>query len=196
MGLAGAMDESGRAPCVNAPQLYAPPELLTGGGLTRAADLYSLGVVLLELLRGKFDYDSYSKTHTVDSLLKGQSPLRAEDLSLPVWVCRSLRKIVQKAMDPEPSRRFQSAREMSDQIARVKSADWQQTASETWEAPFLGNGRVRIRITAESARGGGLTLITQKRKTTSWRRVGEDVQVTDLHHHQARAVFERANSLA
>ncbi|UNR57625.1 protein kinase [Streptomyces sp. A10(2020)] len=54
LGLAGAMDSMGKAPCVNAPHLYAPPELLIGDGLTRSSDLYSLGVVLLELLRGRF----------------------------------------------------------------------------------------------------------------------------------------------
>ncbi|MEV0299239.1 serine/threonine-protein kinase [Nocardia sp. NPDC050710] len=197
LGLAGTMDATGKAPCVNAPQLYAPPELLTGNGLTRASDLYSLGVVLLELLRGKFDYDSYSKTHTVDSLLNGQSPLRTEDRVLPVWVCRSLRKIVQKAMDPEPPRRFQAAREMSDQIARVKIADWQETGADVWEAPFLRDNHMRVRVTAQPlCRGGGFTLITQRRKTTLWRRIETDVTVTDLRHQRALAVFEKANSLA
>ncbi|MFG3063985.1 serine/threonine-protein kinase [Streptomyces sp. NPDC048231] len=195
LGLAGKMDGDGRTPGVNAPQLYSPPELLTGNGLTRASDLYSLGVVLLELLRGKFDYASYSKTDTIDALSKGQSPLRKEDLVLPVWVCRALRRIVQKAMDPEPDRRFQNAREMSDQLAKIKIADWEETGSDTWEAAFLRNSRMRVRVTAKPVHGG-LTLITHKRKTVSWRRAGTDVTVTDLRHHQALAVFERANNLA
>ncbi|MGY1584729.1 serine/threonine-protein kinase [Streptomyces sp. MN13] len=196
LGLAGKMDADGRTPGVNAPQLYSPPELLTGDGLTRASDLYSLGVVLLELLRGKFDYDSYSKTDTVDALAKGESPLRKEDLVLPVWVCRSLRKVVRKAMDPVPARRFQTAREMSDQLAKIKIADWRETGADTWEAPFLHDAGRRVRVTAKPARGGGLTLITHKRKTLSWRRAETDVKVSDLHAQQALAVFEKANSLA
>ncbi|MFE5160021.1 serine/threonine-protein kinase [Streptomyces sp. NPDC056697] len=196
LGLAGKMDADGKTPGVYAPQLYSPPELLTGDGLTRASDLYSLGVVLLELLRGKFDYDSYSRTGTVDALAKGESPLRKEDLVLPVWACRSLRKIVQKAVDPIPARRFQTAREMSDQLAKVKIADWSEAGTESWEAPFLCNSRMRVRVTMRPDRNGGFTLITQRRKTVSWRRVGSDVRVADLRHQQALAVFERANSLA
>jgi len=196
LGLAGKMDSKGKTPSVYAPQLYSPPELLTADGLTRAADLYSLGVVLLELLRGKFDYDSYSRTETVDALTQGQSPLRKEDLVLPLWVCRSLRKLIQKAMDPEPGRRFQKAREMSDQLAKIKIADWQETGTDTWEAPCLGNSRTRIRVSAKPDRDGGYTLVTQRRKSVSWRRIGGDVTVKELRHQQAVAVFERANSLA
>ncbi|MEU0925731.1 serine/threonine-protein kinase [Streptomyces malaysiensis] len=196
LGLAGAMDSSGTAPCVYAPHLYAPPELLTGDGLTRSSDLYSLGIVLRELLGGQFDYAAYSTTDVVDSLLAGQSPLRDKDLCLPVWVCRSLRKIVQKATAPDPSRRFQTAREMSAQIARIRSADWQEVTPEVWEAPFLRYPDMRIRVSTAPAKGGGITLITQKRKTVAWRRVSPDVTVASLTHQQAFAVFERANSLA
>ncbi|MFR9769352.1 serine/threonine-protein kinase [Nocardia sp. SC052] len=196
LGLAGKMDSTGKAPCVNAPQLYAPPELIVGDGVTRASDLFSLGVVLLELLRGRFDYASYSTTHTVDALLRGRSPLREEDLVLPVWVCRSLRKIIQKAMNHEPARRFQTARAMGDQIARIKIADWQETDKGVWEAPFLRYSHKRVRVTAEPLHGGGFTLVTQKRKSAAWRRVDSDVTVTDLRHQQTLAVFEKANSLA
>ncbi|MFE7947360.1 protein kinase [Streptomyces sp. NPDC057426] len=197
LGLAGAMDPMGKAPCVNAPHLYAPPELLIGDGLTRSSDLYSLGVVLIELLRGgRFDYDTYTTTNVVDALLAGRPPLRVEDSVLPAWVCKSLRKLVQKATDPDPARRFQSAREMSDQIAKIRIADWQEAEGQTWEAPFLRNPKTRIRVTAAPSKGGGVTLSTQRRKTMSWRRIGQDVTVPSLDHRDARAVFESANSLA
>ncbi|MFC9629054.1 serine/threonine-protein kinase [Streptomyces mirabilis] len=196
LGLAGAMDDTGRAPCVNAPHLYAPPELLTGEALTRSSDLYSLGVVLLELLRGRFDYASYTTTDVVDALLAGRPPLRKEDAVLPPWVCKSLRKLVQKATDPDPARRFQTAREMSDQIAKIRIADWQETEKQTWEAPFLRNSKTRVRITAKPSKRGGITLTTHRKKTLSWRRVKQDTTVPSLDHSDARAVFESANSLA
>ncbi|MEU3441756.1 serine/threonine-protein kinase [Streptomyces griseoincarnatus] len=196
LGLAGAMDDTGRAPCVNAPHLYAPPELLTGEALTRSSDLYSLGVVLLELLRGRFDYASYTTTDVVDALLAGQPPLRKEDTVLPAWVCKSLRKLVQKATDPDPARRFQTAREMSDQIAKIRIADWQETEEQTWEAPFLLSPKTRVRITAKPSKEGGIILATHRKKTLSWRRVGKDATVPSLDHSAARAVFESANSLA
>ncbi|MGW9174590.1 serine/threonine-protein kinase [Streptomyces decoyicus] len=196
LGLAGAMDSIGMTPCVNAPHLYAPPELLIGDGLTRSSDLYSLGVVLLELLRGRFDYDAYTTTDVVDALLAGRPPLRPEDSALPAWVCKSLRKLVRKATDPDPARRFQSAREMSDQIAKIRVADWHEVDGQTWEAPFLRSPKTRVRITAEPSKVGGVTLITHRRKTMSWRRIGQDVTVPSLDHRDARAVFESANSLA
>ncbi|UNR57626.1 hypothetical protein IPZ55_14095 [Streptomyces sp. A10(2020)] len=85
---------------------------------------------------------------------------------------------------------------MSDQIAKIRIADWQQVDGQTWEAPFLRNPKSRMRITAAPSRAGGITLSTQRRKTTSWRRIGQDVTVPSLDHRDARAVFESANSLA
>lgn len=196
LGLAGKMDSSGKAPCVNAPHLYAPPELLQSEGLTRSSDLYSLGIVLRELLVGKFDYAAYSTTDVVDALSAGRSPLREVDLRLPVWTCRALHKVVQKATDTVPARRFQTAREMSAQIAQIRVADWQEVAAGTWEAPYLRKPGRRIRVIATPAKGGGIKLTTQRWMTASWRRVGPDARTTSLAHPQAREVFEKANSLA
>ncbi|WP_327668925.1 MULTISPECIES: protein kinase domain-containing protein [unclassified Streptomyces] len=195
LGLAGAMDDAGRAPCVKAFHLYSPPELLKGDGLTRSSDLYSLGVVLRELLAGRFAYEKYTTSDVVDSLVAGRSPLQQQDLALPVWVCRALRKTIQKATDPDPLRRFQDAREMSAQIANIRLADWQQVEPRVWEAPYLRNPATRIRVTAQPVRTG-FTLITQRRQTTSWRRQGADITVASLDQPQALAVFETANSLA
>ncbi|MFF7403032.1 hypothetical protein [Streptomyces murinus] len=85
---------------------------------------------------------------------------------------------------------------MSDQLAKTKFADWRETDTDTWEAPFLRDASRRIRVTAKPAQGGGITLITHKRKTLSWRRAETDVTVTALHDQQALAVFEKANSMA
>ncbi|GAA4898079.1 hypothetical protein GCM10023405_16990 [Streptomonospora salina] len=164
-------------------------------GLTRASDLYSLGVVLRELLSGGFDYSSYSTTTVVDSLTKGQSPLRETDLSLPPWVCRGLRRIVSKATHPNPDFRYQTAREMSTQIARVKTADWHEVSPSTWEAQHLRDAHVTIQVRAEPI-SDGVRISTRKRKNVSWRRAAADATAASLDHPDVRAVFERANNLA
>ncbi|MFC8043970.1 serine/threonine-protein kinase [Nocardia sp. NPDC057353] len=196
LGLAGRMNAEGYAPGVNAPQLYSPPELFGSTGLTRASDIYSLGVVLLELLIGKFDYGSYSKTHVVDALSAGRIPLRPEDRVIPFWVCKRLRQVIEKSMNVSPDRRYKTAREMDTAIAQVEIANWIQKNSGTWEAPFLRDRRKWVRVTAENTRKGGVKLSIQKKTNTAWRRYGSSISVPGLQDDQVPGVFEIANNLA
>lgn len=92
LGCAGRIGEDGRTPALDIPTLYSPPELVGTGVLTRASDLYPMGLVLLELLKGGFDYDAYPKTHVVRRLLRGVSPLSMAERSHPIWASRSLRR--------------------------------------------------------------------------------------------------------
>ncbi len=195
LGVAGAMDEAGMAPCVQVAHPWAPPELMVGDGVTRSSDLYSLGVVLLELLAGKFDYASYTTTEVVDALLQGRPPLRESDRKLPVWVCRRLRNLVLKATHADPAQRFPNAREMSTALAAVKVADWREVEPGIWQAPHLLRNE-HWRVTATPARTGGVELAAFRRKTASWRRTGETMVVPSVQHAGTLRYFEEVNKRA
>lgn len=195
LGLAGRMDADGKTPTVNAPHLYSPPELFVGSGLNRASDLYAVGVVLRELIHGRFDYSAYSTSDVVDALTAGRNPLRPSDLELPLWACNALRRVIQKATDKDPAKRYQSARQMSAAVAAINTADWRQTDDASWETCAVRNRAHKIRVTATSTRSGTVKISIQRQKTI-WRRTEDDVIVPSLRHTDARAAFERANSLA
>jgi eukaryotic-like serine/threonine-protein kinase len=195
LGVAGRMDASGSTPAVQVAHLYAPPEIMVGPRVTPASDLYSLGLVLVELLAGKFDYASYSRTDVVDALQQGQPPLRAEDRKLPVWVCRRLRQLVARATHPDPVQRFATARGMSTALAAIKIADWHEVDPNLWQAVHLHKDET-WRVTAANARGGGIELTLWRRKKASWRRVGASAVVGSLQDGKALGYFEEANKRA
>lgn len=194
LGVAGRMDAYGSTPPIPVAHPYSPPEIMIGPRITAASDLYSLGLVLVELLAGKFDYASYSRTDVVDALQQGLPPLRAEDRKLPAWVCRRLRQLVVKATHPDPARRFTTARDMSTALAAIKIADWQQTEPGTWQARHLWKDET-WRVTTASA-DGGIELTLLRRKQASWRRVGASTVAGTLQDGKALAYFEEANRRA
>jgi tetratricopeptide (TPR) repeat protein len=103
---------------------YASPEQLLGQELTTTTDIYSMGVLLFELLTG-------SRPYTLSNL----SPAAAERIvchheswkpsavpGLPERTRKALvgdlDRIVQMAMDTDPSRRYQSAQDFEGDLFR------------------------------------------------------------------------------
>ena len=116
---------------------YASPEQLAGGAVTTALDVYSLGVVLYELLTGQkpFRFDSHSPADW-QRLVSEHAPARpstvvartsadptaARASIAPGNLQRRLRgdmdRIVLLALRKEPERRYASAQEFADDIER------------------------------------------------------------------------------
>jgi eukaryotic-like serine/threonine-protein kinase len=94
--------------------LYASPEQLRGGVVTTASDVFSLGLILFELLAGRrarVDADDHTIT------LLGKAAVRPSDLaeSMP-WRARlrgDLDAIVQRATASDPAQRYESAESLS-----------------------------------------------------------------------------------
>ncbi|RKY17951.1 MAG: hypothetical protein DRQ55_14560, partial [Planctomycetota bacterium] len=101
---------------------YASPEQLLGRALTTATDVYSLGVLLYELLAGRRPHDltGASATEIVRRLTEVAPPAPSRVAPQPRQ--RALRgdldTIVAKAMHVEPARRYPSARALADDVQR------------------------------------------------------------------------------
>jgi non-specific serine/threonine protein kinase/serine/threonine-protein kinase len=92
---------------------YASPEQLRGGAVSTASDLYSLGVLLFELLTEKRPYRFSGKTlEEAAQIASSDRPLSAE--GVPV----DLLHIVRKAMRAKPEERYASANELAADIER------------------------------------------------------------------------------
>ena len=86
------------------------------------SDIYSLGVVLFELLSGQMAYDLYSTPIiSAPNVICGEPPTRLSSIN------RSLRgdieTIVAKALEKDRQRRYQSALALADDIGRYLSDD-------------------------------------------------------------------------
>lgn len=99
---------------------YASPEQRTGGQITTATDVYSLGILLGELMTGVRIKEG--STHTPSSQISGEP--EAGVLPAPARVTRrqlrgDLDNIVMKAIDVDPAKRYASAGAFADDIERL-----------------------------------------------------------------------------
>jgi len=89
---------------------YMSPEQGKGDELTPASDIYSLGVVLYELLAGSVPFDADTPLAVIHKhISEPLPPPRDHRPDLPV----EIESVVSKALAKEPEERFQKAMEMS-----------------------------------------------------------------------------------
>jgi eukaryotic-like serine/threonine-protein kinase len=101
---------------------YMAPEQARGDTthLDRRTDVYGLGATLYELLSGRTPYAGKSSTEVLVKVLQEDpDPLRKIDPSIPV----DLETIVMKCMQKEPQYRYESAKELSEDLQRYLDGD-------------------------------------------------------------------------
>ncbi len=96
---------------------YLSPEQARGdtAGLDRRTDVFSLGVILYELLGGKTPFAGDSDAEVLVNLMEAQpTPLRRLAPDVP----RDLETVVMTCLEDRRDRRYQSARELADDLGR------------------------------------------------------------------------------
>jgi hypothetical protein len=98
---------------------YMAPEQLHQRPLDRRADLFAMGAVLWEGLRGERLFRAETDVATIERVLRGEIPsLRA---SLP-WLSTGVNAAVMKALARDPDSRFSSAEEMAAVLTETAEA--------------------------------------------------------------------------
>ncbi len=88
---------------------YLPPEQAAGKGATFKSDIYSLGILMYELVTGKLPFKGENAVEIALKQMKEPIPsVRDEDESIP----QSVENIILKACAKNPKNRYENAREM------------------------------------------------------------------------------------
>jgi len=92
---------------------YMSPEQVRGESLDRRSDLFSLGIVLYELLVGRRLFQRRSDVEVIDAITHDALPDPMEQRAdLP----EALRQVLRQSLQQDPGRRFQSAAEMGEAL--------------------------------------------------------------------------------
>jgi non-specific serine/threonine protein kinase/serine/threonine-protein kinase len=134
---------------------YASPEQINGESITTASDVYSLGVILYEILTGRSPYGEGSRTPA--ELMRA---VCAEQPEKPSSKCRALKgdldNIVLMALRKEPGRRYASVEQLSDDVHRylalrpvhARGAGLTYGASRFVRRHWVATGTVALIVTA------------------------------------------------
>ena len=102
---------------------YSAPECVTGNDgtlrLTRAADIYSVGYLMLRMLVGKT-----MDTKALQLVVNGKYlyPRQAKKIGCPSASVDAINKVLSKALQEQPENRYQTAEEMLEELGRLERA--------------------------------------------------------------------------
>lgn len=122
-GVASLLDdeeESGASGAQGLTLSYASPEQIRGSGLSAATDVYSLGVLLYELLSGRSPFAEQTDHDSLrDCVLVGRypRPTDRDGRRLP----RDLECVIDTAMRVDADQRYDSVRSLAEDIRRFQS---------------------------------------------------------------------------
>lgn len=112
--LAKALDQEAPAadrdvPDTGPEERYRSPERITGQASDRTADVFSLGVMVYELVSGKHPFAEAVRGETLARRIRSADP---EPLEAP----SDIQRVVQKCLQKAPSLRYESARRVADDL--------------------------------------------------------------------------------
>jgi len=163
---------------------YASPEQVRGEALGTTSDVYSLGVLLYEILSGQRPYvvrDS-SPGAIFAAVCETEIPLAsrlAGDASVERLLRGDLDDILLMALRKEPSRRYGSVRELAEDLkcyltekpVRARAGEWQYRAGKFLRRHRAGVAAASIGVVL--AMGFTAANIREVRRTDEARRVAE-----------------------
>jgi serine/threonine protein kinase/Tol biopolymer transport system component len=98
---------------------YMSPEQAEGKPIDPRSDLFSLGVILYEMATGRRPFTGETSVAIISSILKDTPPSITD---LKATLPRELGRIIQHALTKDPERRYQTAKDLRNDLAELQHA--------------------------------------------------------------------------
>ena len=119
---------------------YLPPEQASGKGATIQSDVYSMGILMYELLTGDLPFRGDNAVEIALKQIKEPVPsIRDKNSDIP----QSIENIILKATAKNPKNRYQDAREMHDDLKTALSAERINEPKYTFKYPEFDNENIK-----------------------------------------------------
>ena len=174
---------------------YMSPEQAQGKDLNASSDIFTVGLILYELLAGKTPF--YSESAIASLLMRSQQ--RAVPLAdIDKNISGSLSNIVAKCLEKEPAHRYQSAEELDADLRawqgrgggkKVSASSMRRRMNRVRELPWT---EFRNRRRFDSGDRGGIAWFMVKRQQTanSAPHGPVSVLVADFENHTGDPVLD------
>lgn len=183
---------------------YASPEQLLGEAVTTASDVYSLGVLLYELLTGSRPYDVPDHApHEQREVMLSAEPKRPS-LVAAKEIQRSLRgdldKIALMALRREPERRYGTAEQLAEDVRRHLEHRPVKARTPTVGyllSSFFARHRLGVSLTAVIVVGliVGAAAVLRESRIAETHRAQAEMRFNDVRKLANALIFDIDNSI-
>jgi len=110
---------------------YSSPEQVRCSPVDHRSDIFSAGAVLYEMLAGRRAFQGDTSVEVGLAVLQGSPP------SLPGSVPAEIQRIVDRCLDKNPAKRFQSAKDLAGALEEVAARQPQVRRRRWWARPIV-----------------------------------------------------------
>jgi serine/threonine protein kinase/tetratricopeptide (TPR) repeat protein len=96
---------------------YMSPEQVEAKGVDQRSDIYSLGVILYEMVTGKVPFEG-DTPFTIGMKHKGEMPKNPKELN--TQISDDLNRVILRCLEKDKEKRFQNAREVRSELSRIE----------------------------------------------------------------------------